>query len=230
MAQHAAAAPSAQMRIACSSIVRGRLQLRTTWGTVQEASALLDVLHVFQSSTVHEIGLCMLDPLVWGFAQSELPPVGSSPDALIYHPPCPHCGAGSTDAKDANSSKQSAAAQALASDGNAQAGVATGAAAGCDCQHGLALPGQWEVVEVKNHCPFVRSVRARSPWCIDCATSRDLGVSTKARGSWEWSRYRWHAPDWQHVSDCFQNSAAHPWMAKLCAYRSFGIPDCPFCL
>lgn len=108
-------------------MLRRRREARTAWGSIQEASALLDTLQVFPRSTVHEVGLCMVDPRAWGFSHQELPPVGSSPDGLLYHPPC---------------------------DGGSDA----------DAEYReLALPGQWEAVEVKNHCPFASSVRTSTP-------------------------------------------------------------------
>lgn len=68
---------------------QGEGRLRTAWGSVQEAAALLEVLHMFTTSTVHEAGLCMLDqefvPAEWGIDLQQLQ-VGASPDALIYHP------------------------------------------------------------------------------------------------------------------------------------------------
>jgi hypothetical protein len=126
------AMPTSQLRMACASIVRGRQEVRTIWGSIQEAAALLDVLHVFPSSTVHEVGLCMLDPRQWSVQPDALPPIGASPDGLIYHPPCAHC----ADYADVGTSDPA-----------------------CTYCNGLALPGQWEVCEVKNHCPFVRGVR-----------------------------------------------------------------------
>lgn len=69
---------------------QGEGRMRTTFGSVQEASALLEVLHMFKHSTVHEAGLCMLDPnsvpQEWGIDMQTLQ-VGASPDALIFHPP-----------------------------------------------------------------------------------------------------------------------------------------------
>lgn len=98
----------------------------------------------------------MLQPGLWGYGPSSLPHMGSSPDGLIYHPPCRACGAG--------------AATTAASVAGPAGGEAHGAGGGCaECRGGLALPGQWEVVEVKNHCPFVGGVRchiARLPACV----------------------------------------------------------------
>jgi hypothetical protein len=70
---------------------QGEHCMRTTYGRVQEATGLLDVLHMFKNSTVHEAGLFMLPPECvpkeWGIDMQALQ-VGASPDGLIFHPPC----------------------------------------------------------------------------------------------------------------------------------------------
>jgi hypothetical protein len=87
----------------------------------------------------------MLQATQWGYNSDTLPPVGSSPDGLIYHHPCTVCCAGSSD---------------------------NAGSKGCaQCLGSMMLPGQWEVVEVKNHCPFMRGVRAILPIPVICIQS-----------------------------------------------------------
>jgi hypothetical protein len=173
--QAAIALPCGQRRIACECIIRGRDEVRTVWGTIQEAAALLDVLCVFVHSTVHEVGLCMLDPEQWGFLQDELPPVGSSPDGLIYHPACEWCGTGAVGVDAGHEGVNTCTEQARVGEK-------------CDYCNSWALPGQWEVVEVKNHCPFVAGVRTlrlliACPHSLALCTTPQTAVSAGSRAN-----------------------------------------------
>jgi hypothetical protein len=92
--QHRCREATSQEKVAARALARqGQDTLRLTWGKLQEASALLEVLHMFPSSTVHEVGLCVLGsggiPIGWNLDVANLPPIGSSPDGLIYHSPAP---------------------------------------------------------------------------------------------------------------------------------------------
>ena len=132
---------------------QGEGRMRTKYGSVQEAAALLEVLHMFKYSTVHEAGLCMLDPdsvpEEWGIDMRNLQ-VGASPDALIFHPP--------------RSTEEDAAVRepAFASPGRHWHERAAAA---------IDLPGHWEVVEVKNHCPYIQ-VRAFKRTAAVCFSVR----------------------------------------------------------
>jgi hypothetical protein len=65
--------------------------VRCAWGKVQE-STTLHVLGtcIFPSAEISEAGLFILNEMVlpqeWNFLPGELPPIGSSPDALLQHP------------------------------------------------------------------------------------------------------------------------------------------------
>lgn len=70
----------------CRALARGGEQsIRMAWGSAQEASTLCSLMCYFTGATVHEAGLCMLDPASvpaeWDVG--PLPPVGASPDGLI---------------------------------------------------------------------------------------------------------------------------------------------------
>lgn len=60
-----------------------------SWGSAQEAAALVQVAAAFPQSQLAEVGLCRLQqellPPSWGFGPGSLPPIGASPDALIRH-------------------------------------------------------------------------------------------------------------------------------------------------
>ena len=61
--------------------------IRCKWGSVQEATALWELMHAMPEGALEEVGLCRVDPLVlregYGFAHGALPPMGASPDGLI---------------------------------------------------------------------------------------------------------------------------------------------------
>ncbi|KAG7670562.1 hypothetical protein NADE_002180 [Nannochloris sp. 'desiccata'] len=65
--------------------------VRCAWGTAQESTTLhvLASTGVFQKSEIIEAGLFTMEesvlPKNWGFRPGELPPIGSSPDALAQH-------------------------------------------------------------------------------------------------------------------------------------------------
>jgi hypothetical protein len=108
---------------------------------------------VFPKSEIIEAGLFMLNesvlPKSWNFLPGELPPIGSSPDALAQHPPSCHntSGSGGGDGVDNNSNileeDEEKAADALSE---------------LLMLSNLSLKDSskpiLEVVEVKNTCPF----------------------------------------------------------------------------
>ena len=61
--------------------------IRCKWGSVQEATALWELMHAVPQGSLEEIGLCRVEPAVlreqYGFAEGALPPMGASPDGLI---------------------------------------------------------------------------------------------------------------------------------------------------
>lgn len=71
----------------------GPSSLRMAWGSVQEASAVFCLSHVFPASQLLEVGLFEVPSSLsvaaaWGLDGSDLPPMGASPDALIQHTVC----------------------------------------------------------------------------------------------------------------------------------------------
>jgi hypothetical protein len=71
----------------CRALARGGEQsIRMAWGSAQEASTLCSLMCYFGTgATVHEAGLCMLDPasVPEEWCVGPLPPVGASPDGMI---------------------------------------------------------------------------------------------------------------------------------------------------
>jgi len=68
----------------CRALARGGEQsIRMAWGSAQEASTLSSLMCHFEGSIVHEVGLCMLDPILLPEDIGPLPPVGASPDGMI---------------------------------------------------------------------------------------------------------------------------------------------------
>jgi len=65
--------------------------VRCAWGTAQESTTLhvLASTGIFQKSKISEAGLFSMEesvlPKKWGFRPGELPPIGSSPDAMAQH-------------------------------------------------------------------------------------------------------------------------------------------------
>ena len=61
--------------------------IRCKWGSVQEATALWELMHAVPEGRLEEVGLCRVEPAVlqkqYGFAEGTLPPMGASPDGLI---------------------------------------------------------------------------------------------------------------------------------------------------
>ena len=61
-----------------------------SWGTAQEGAALYSLMHALPKSKVLEAGLFRVDedrfPKSWCFKRGELPPMGASPDGLLFHP------------------------------------------------------------------------------------------------------------------------------------------------
>jgi hypothetical protein len=60
------------------------------WGTAQEGATLWALMHALPKSKLLEAGLFGVDqsrfPSAWGFKKGELPPMGASPDGLLFHP------------------------------------------------------------------------------------------------------------------------------------------------
>lgn len=125
-------------------------------------------------STLHEVGLCMLDkaaiPHEWQVPVEQLPPIGSSPDGLIYHPLPADTGVAAPPADGCRSPLAAGStAGGVCPGGKPGEGIKEAARAAAQRQRqmlgggrrwrpgvadAIALPGFWEVVEVKNHCPF----------------------------------------------------------------------------
>lgn len=61
-----------------------------SWGTAQEGAALYSLMHALPKSKLLEAGLFRVDeqrfPRGWCFRRGELPPMGASPDGLLFHP------------------------------------------------------------------------------------------------------------------------------------------------
>ncbi len=59
------------------------------WGTAQEGASLWALMHALPKSKLLEAGLFCVDqacfPKAWGFKPGELPPMGASPDGLLFH-------------------------------------------------------------------------------------------------------------------------------------------------
>ncbi|KAG2440766.1 hypothetical protein HXX76_003622 [Chlamydomonas incerta] len=75
--------PEEQYRRSAVALSSGGLMgVRCAWGKTQEAAALAALLHVFPSSTLHEVGMCCV-------AEADAPPglfpLAASPDAIIAH-------------------------------------------------------------------------------------------------------------------------------------------------
>ncbi|KAL4440108.1 hypothetical protein ABPG75_003109 [Micractinium tetrahymenae] len=109
-----------------------------SWGSAQEAAALVQVAAAFPLSQLAEVGLCRLQqellPPDWGFGSGSLPPIGASPDALIRHClPCPTTGGVQAEGGIANG----AASASL----GAVAGQA-GSQAACTAQQAV---GPWDI-------------------------------------------------------------------------------------
>ena len=70
---------------------QGLEAVRCAWGKAQEGATLHVLSSAFPESRVGEVGLCMLEestlPREWGFCLGDIPPIGSSPDGVIAHPP-----------------------------------------------------------------------------------------------------------------------------------------------
>jgi len=64
--------------------------VRMAWGTAQEGATLWALMHALPQSKLLEAGLFCVDqarlPRAWGFKPGELPPMGASPDGLLFHP------------------------------------------------------------------------------------------------------------------------------------------------
>lgn len=110
------------------------MSVSCSWGSVQEAAALLHLAAAFPHSQLAEVGLCRLQqhllPPEWGFGPGSLPPIGASPDGLIRHTLHP----GSSQAAGAGAAGAGAPASSSSSttttNGSAAAAPAQAAAAG----------------------------------------------------------------------------------------------------
>jgi hypothetical protein len=139
---------------------QGLTAVRCAWGSAQEGTTLhvLGTCGVFPKSEIVEAGLFIMEesvlPKEWNFLSGELPPIGSSPDALAQH----SCFFGEALPRyyKANSSSEKddqevAAAQSevkLLSNLTLKDSSSSKSAESKEKSHTL------EVIEVKNTCPF----------------------------------------------------------------------------
>lgn len=60
------------------------------WGSAQEAATLYALMHALPGSQLLEVGMFQVNferlPPAWGFKTGELPPLGASPDGMLWHP------------------------------------------------------------------------------------------------------------------------------------------------
>lgn len=121
-------------------------------------------------------------PADWEVPVHNLPPIGSSPDGLLYHPALPQppdaasppgCAPpGASPAAADQSPQAEVSAMARAAERRQRAAMSGGRRWSPEVYEAIALPGLWEVVEVKNHCPFQArpSQGHPSPSAHFCAT------------------------------------------------------------
>lgn len=68
----------------------GAQSVRMSWGSAQEAATLYGLMHALPKSKLLEAGLFRLNeaslPKSWCFKKGELPPLGASPDGMLFHP------------------------------------------------------------------------------------------------------------------------------------------------
>ncbi len=61
-----------------------------SWGSAQEGATLYGLMHALPKSKLLEAGLFRVDgaqlPNAWCFKKGELPPLGASPDGMLFHP------------------------------------------------------------------------------------------------------------------------------------------------
>ena len=61
-----------------------------SWGSAQEGATLYGLMHALPKSKLLEAGLFRLNegtlPKSWCFKKGELPPLGASPDGMLFHP------------------------------------------------------------------------------------------------------------------------------------------------
>lgn len=133
--------------------------VRCAWGKAQEGASLLALGRAFPRSQVHEVGLCVLDaaslPLAvsGGIDTSQLPLIGASPDALIIH--------------SEKKTTDELPTWMNHSDGVAELAEALSSAAlslpTIEYEHPDNNKGLWEVIEVKNTCPFMQLQMSKAP-------------------------------------------------------------------
>lgn len=115
-------------------------------------------------------------PPEWEVPVHNLPPIGSSPDGLVYHPALPQpppaadaathlstAPPGASTATSCPSPQAEVSAIARAAERRQRAAMAGGRRWTPEVYEAIALPGLWEVVEVKNHCPFQVRPSGRLP-------------------------------------------------------------------
>lgn len=153
----------------------GLTAIRCAWGKSQEAASLEVISRLFPQSAVMEVGLCMLGalPETWGFQSGSLPPLGSSPDALLWH-----AGRQLSEGEDHRTLRSFCTDHQSFISGEFLQSILTREAnfaeesmesiflkklqCGCmeasqfqdKCTEDVGHGGWWEVVEVKNVCPF----------------------------------------------------------------------------
>lgn len=61
-----------------------------SWGSAQEGATLYSLMHALPKSRLLEAGLFRVNeaclPKAWCFKKGELPPLGASPDGMLFHP------------------------------------------------------------------------------------------------------------------------------------------------
>ena len=77
------------LRIILLLLHTGPQSVRMSWGSAQEAAALYSLMHALPKSRLLEAGLFRVDesrlPPSWCFKRGELPPLGASPDGMLFH-------------------------------------------------------------------------------------------------------------------------------------------------
>ena len=149
---------------------QGPMAVCCAWGNIQEAVSLEELCKLFPRSRVAEVGLFMLHELPedWGFRAGSLPPIGASPDAMIWHPT--NCHDGNVEvfdtkkiSKDAQRNTGNFDAHGIDQllecmgilNSNKKFSDRTLGESRRECK--VAANGHWEVVEIKNICPFAIS-------------------------------------------------------------------------
>lgn len=125
--------------------------VRCAWGKAQEASSLSVLMGLYPTCTLHEVGLCLVDPADlqrYGFAAGHLPPLGASPDALMQRKDAPRTTVEPPTLGSPRAELINLLEQLDALDLGQQLVVQHGQ------PPGIVECAALEVVEVKNTCPF----------------------------------------------------------------------------